>query len=589
LKETLKFNFAFLFFVGMQFRLNKKGFNLFTALISFLLIMLAVLLVHSMIQTQSNALRTIDQIESRSRLEATAEMARADAMQVFNYALRKKIEDWLVDEQTGVVQLDLQHKSWEDIQKEFAESKFSSTKDSQFAFYAARSLEAFFYNPVHFGNYKVEIENAETLEKSIKNAIDASTDDFFTVVECPDGDPRTCEKGTFYVNLHLERLTQEQYEDFPLIKVTDKATGEEIKEIILPKTTFRIFVPIRFFKAIAEARALTHFPRAIAGFPAGSGYNYKDTRWMDTANDAGLFSPMNHNEIEQMALGMCDYGKCAPRTNPLEKAEEDSLTKTGEFCPGDNDAPDWRNPLTIRLEYPSDAEWAKDESLPKTYNANNYDNDWTAMSNALSDIGDAKVCSVLRDAEEAGFIDSDKEDLFVLVGNKCSQGTKMLAYEITVNPDARDSKALGIAGGEAGSDPGRNLGLFTSSGGIVDFPRLGIAQLPCADWDSSLLKSRCSEVKSVEVVLAFKEENPDYMVRQPKEGEERLYRIAVYDNTFVPFTANWNQGGMDSDYLYSKAPETTNCSFSSGWACVSIAAPTMSGRSYNAGCKPPSS
>ncbi len=87
------------------FPVGKKGFNLFTALISFLLIMLAVLLVQSMIQTERNAADTIAKIESRSKLEATAEMSRADAMQVFNYALRKKIEDWLSNEETGVVQL----------------------------------------------------------------------------------------------------------------------------------------------------------------------------------------------------------------------------------------------------------------------------------------------------------------------------------------------------------------------------------------------------------------------------------------------------------------------------------------------------
>lgn len=566
----------------MRFGFNKKGFNLFTALISFLLIMLAVLLVHSMIQTQSNALRTIDQIESRSRLEATAEMARADAMQVFNYALRKKIEDWLVDEQTGVVQLDLQHKSWEEIQKEFAESKFSSAQGSQFAFYTARSLEAFFYNPVHFGNYKVEIENAQTLERSIKNAIDISTDDFFTVVECQNGDPRTCKKGTFYVNLHLEKLSQEQYEDFPLIKVTDKATGEEIKEIILPKTTFRIFVPIRFFKAIAEARALTHFP-------ATSAFGYEDTDWMDTANDAGLFSPKNHNEIEQMALGMCDYGKCAPRTNPLEKAEEDSLTEPGQFCPGDSSTQPWKDGLPITLTKINE-DWADGALLPISYDASNSRNDWTSMSNALSQIGEVKVCSVLRNAEETGFIDSDEEDFFALVGYECGQDGKMLAYAITVNPDARDSKIIHIESATSvGFDPGRNLGLFTNSGGIVDFPHLNITQLPCTDLDATLLKSRCTEVKAVEVILAFKEENPNYMVRQAKEGEERLYRIAVYDNTYVPFTANWDQGTMNSDSLYGMAPSTTNCSAAAGqgWRCISTKEPgKMPNAPQTVGCRP---
>jgi hypothetical protein len=311
---------------------------------------------------------------------------------------------------------------------------------------------------------------------------------------------------------------------------------------------------------------------------------------MDTANDAGLFSPKNHNEIELMALGMCDYGICAPRTNPLEKQTTSSLTGADQFCPGDTTAPDWQKGLIMPLNY-NGIDWAQGNIMPTTYNANNAGNDWTEMSNALSDIGAVKVCSVLRNAEEAGFIDSDKEDLFVLVGKECSQGTKMLAYGITVNPDARDSKIIGIGkpSGTAGpDDPGRNLGLFRTTEGGVDFPHLNIMQLPCANLDASALKSRCTEVKSIEVILAFKEENPNYMVRQAKEGEERLYRIAVYDNTFVPFTANWRQGNQDADYLYSGPPSTTNCSAapSQGWSCFTTADAPPLDAPRTVGCKP---
>ena len=206
--------------------MNNKGFNLFTALISFLLILLAVLLIQSMIQAERNATDTVDHIESRSKLEATAEMARADAMQVFNYALRKKIEDWLVSPETGVVFLRLEDKSWEEIQDDFAESKFGGEKGSQFAHFTAGSLEAIFHQPTHFGNYTISIEGKETLAEGIKNAISKSIeDDFFTVIEC-NGDPRgdNCPLGTFYVNLHLERLSQQEYESLPKIVVTDKAS-----------------------------------------------------------------------------------------------------------------------------------------------------------------------------------------------------------------------------------------------------------------------------------------------------------------------------------------------------------------------------
>ncbi len=342
---------------------NQRGFNLFTALISFLLIMLAVLLVQSMIQTERNAADTIAKIESRSRLEATAEMARADAMQVFNYALRKKIEDWLSDEETGVVQLDLQNKTWEEIQTEFAESKFGGAEGSQFAYFTAKSLEAIFYMPSHFGNYSIAIEETETLERALRTAIAKSLDDFFTVIECENGDPRTCEKGTFYVNLHLERLTQEEYEELPKLRVVDKATGDELKEVILPRTTFRIYVPLRFFKAIAEARALMHYPEG--------GGDFEDTSWLDTMADGGLFSPQHHNQIELMGLGLCDYGYCAPRTNPLENPVSGTLSGADQFCSGDNTAPKWGEKLLTKLE--SEEPWFPQELIDASYNANSDD------------------------------------------------------------------------------------------------------------------------------------------------------------------------------------------------------------------------
>ena len=48
--------------------MDSKGFNLFTALVSFLLIMLAVLLIQSMIQTERNPADTIASIEARSEM-----------------------------------------------------------------------------------------------------------------------------------------------------------------------------------------------------------------------------------------------------------------------------------------------------------------------------------------------------------------------------------------------------------------------------------------------------------------------------------------------------------------------------------------
>jgi hypothetical protein len=552
---------------------NEKGFNLFTALVSFLLIMLAVLLIQSMIQTERNATDTIAKIESRNRLEATAEMARADALQVFNYGLRKRIEDWLTRPDTGGLTLNLQDQTWKEIQDEFAASKFGGDQASPFAKFTASSLEGIFYSPSHFGNYTISLEGSASFEEIIETTIERSLDDFFTVIGCDDGNPKTCDKGTFYVNLHIERLTQEEYEKLPKLHVIDRATGEELKEIVLPRTTFRIYIPLRFFKAIAEAKALTHFPLGHDNGP----------------QDQGLFSPRIHNEIEQMALGMCDYGSCAPRTNPLRKQPfNSSLSDIGnklkvpyQFCPGDtiNNIPDSGKPLTIGLERGQE-QWYSDPVFPEQYNANNND-DWVNMQNALSAIGTARVCQVIKEAKRRNLIDAIPGDNFTLVGNQCEEGGVPLAFDIDVDVDALNSKRIGPAQFDSAGkaqlpDPGRNLGLYFNpdkdgeGNGGVDFPHIRDADLACSNPGQDAW-SRCAEVKSVKVTLAFEEHDTDYMVRETEQGERRIYKISVYDNTYVPFTANWNQGAIGGSSLYPGPPVKTDCSMEAGmgWHCVS--------------------
>jgi len=568
--------------------MNSKGFNLFTALISFLLIMLAVLLIQSMIQTERNAIDTISRIESRSKLEATAEMARADAMQVFNYALRKRIEDWLTDPERGGITLQLENRTWKQIQDEFAASKFGGDQGSQFAKFTASSLEGIFYSPDHLGKYRISLEGSETLEDGITSTILKSIDeDFFTVIGC-DGDPRGdhCPLGTFYVNLHIEKLTQEEYENLPKLHVVDMTTGEELKEIILPRTTFRIYVPLRFFKAIAETRALTHYPRG------GGDFSNTDP-WINTPNDYGIFSPRVHNEMEAMGLGMCDFGYCAPRTDPLKKPESREISRAGTFCPGDSTSATWGEGLNIQLE--SSKTWFPANLT--SYNANDND-DWKNMKDSLSMIGEAKVCNVINGAREAGFIDANPDDDFTLVGNECARGEEMLAYEISINSDARASKIVGpkesISLGL--TDPGRNLGLYTDPRtGDVNYPHIGgIEYIGCRDSDADF-KSRCAEIKSVKVTLAFREENQNYMVRELSEGEERIYKISVYDNTYIPFTANWEQGEIGADFLYRELPELTSCSMAAGqgWYCYSEReagpAPPVAGGSQTTGCSSPAS
>lgn len=580
--------------------MNEKAFNLFTALVAALLLMLTVLLINSMTQSERKTADTIAGIQSRSDLEATAEMARTDAMQLFNFGLRGRIEEWLTSEETGGLTLQLQNRTWKEIQTDFAESKFGGANSEALAKFIASNLIGLFHGGVYFENYVISLEGTDTLQAGLDAAIKKSveTGDFFTVIECPDGNPKTCEKGTFYVNLHLEKLTQEEYERLPKLHVFDKISGKDLRVVILPRTTFRIYVPLRFFKAIAETRALMHYPRS----PLAEGTDFES--FFDTTEDIGLFSPTVHNTIEEMALGMCDYGYCAPRNDPFKPPKEKSLG-SGQFCPGDTTAQEYAKGIPTPIECPSNTkDWCKFDGVQ--YNANTGSAD---MKKALKQIAEAKTCDIVKKAKAAGYVDSDPDDKFTLIGDECDN----LAKSIEINVEALKSKKVQPEKGDAASIAGftdsynaescdrsnlfgltknRNVGLY-KAGNNVASPHISFAEIQCSGDIGQYDYSECAEVSSIKVTLAFKEENPTYMVN--KQGE-KIYRITVYDNTFVPFTAAWDSGAIGSDCLYSTAPKKTNCSLepNNGWYCKSmyeIGTPIMSNPSGNMpyeakGCKP---
>jgi hypothetical protein len=579
--------------------MNEKAFNLFTALVAALLLMLTVLLVNSMTQSERKTADTIAGIQSRSDLEAVAEMERTDAMQIFNFFLRSKIEDWLTREETGGLTLQLQNRTWQEIQTDFAESKFGGANSEALAKFISSNLIGLFYSGVYFENYIISLEGSDTLQAGLDAAIKKSVEsgDFFTVIECPNGDPKTCAKGTFYVNLHLEKLTQEEYERLPKLHVVDKITGKDLRMVILPRTTFRIYVPLRFFKAIAETRALMHYPKS----PLGEEEDFES--FFDTTRDIGLFSPTVHNTIEEMALGMCDYGYCAPRNDPFMPPKEKSLG-SGQFCPGDTTALEYTKGILIPIECPSNTgDWCKFDGVQ--YNANTGSAD---MKKVLKELAIAKTCDVVKKAKAAGYVDSDPDDNFTLIGDECDS----LAKSIEINVEALKSKKVQPEEGDSASIAGfsgsynaescdrsnpfgltenRNLGLY-KAGNNVASPHISFAEMQCSG-DTGQYYSECAEVSSIKVTLAFKEEDPAYMVN--KQGE-KVYRITVYDNTFVSFTANWDSGEIGSDCLYSTAPNKTNCSLepNNGWYCKSmyeIGTPIMSNPSGNPpyeakGCKP---
>ncbi|MFH1587128.1 MAG: hypothetical protein ABID38_04685, partial [Candidatus Diapherotrites archaeon] len=277
--------------------MNQRAFTLFTALVSFVLIILVALLLQAMRSTEDSFMDNISDIEERAEMQAVADMARADALQVVNFVIRFDFETWISD---NVYQVGPDVESWDDTTNYFAERYLGAGGGTiQLANRISVHMSSLVDVTPDVRGYKVSLVAPDSdlmtlhLQKIIEEGSDSG--DFFEVIQCPDGKFDDC-LGTFYVNLDMSILDDFEYEDLPQIRVENTLTGRVLQEPVLPRGNFRVYVPLRLFKALAGARELAHTST-------------------DGREDYGLFSPRIHNELEEMRLGFCDYGYCNPRTD----------------------------------------------------------------------------------------------------------------------------------------------------------------------------------------------------------------------------------------------------------------------------------
>ncbi len=271
---------------GARTNSGPRGFTLFTALVAFILIVLAMLLVQSMISTERSVSDVITDISSQEGMQAIADLARADALQVFNYNVRYSIEEFSAkDTEPKDTKPDnpyyifaLDPKGWEDMQGEFVKDRFgvrsknasgSGTATTQFASLATRHIISLLQKAPDSRGYRIDLtypeqgspaaesEMTQVLQDTFQRQ--AGTSDFFSVIKCEGGKFTGC-VGTFYVTLDLSpgAMDAQTYEKFPLVQVEEIQTGRVIKEAILPRGKFRLYVPIRLFKALAGAREIAY-------------------------------------------------------------------------------------------------------------------------------------------------------------------------------------------------------------------------------------------------------------------------------------------------------------------------------------------
>src|SRR3990167_1568119 len=117
-----------------------KGFTLFKALVSIILIVLTVLLAQSMIRTERNVTDTIADVQEQQEMQAMADLARADSMQVFNFGVRYQIEQYLTNPQNSIL-ITPDTVTWNELVRDFAIANFGGTDSGvQFANRTANHL-----------------------------------------------------------------------------------------------------------------------------------------------------------------------------------------------------------------------------------------------------------------------------------------------------------------------------------------------------------------------------------------------------------------------------------------------------------------
>jgi len=256
-----------------------------------------------MIRGERNTTDIISDIREQEELQAVADLARADAIHMFNFGVRYSIEDWITDPENEYL-YNPTTATWDDDIRDYATSYFGGAPGDagdQFAWRAATHLSSILHTEQAFGNYTISLESdVSELQQILKGMFQKSVaeDTFFEVINCDAGsddqiDFEECQNGSFYINLDVSLLTDEEYERLPQIRVESHTTGRVLKEPILPRGNLRIYVPLRVFRAIAAAQ---DFSKGRTGYSG------------DT------FLGLNP-EINEYKIGMCYSGYCSPSPN----------------------------------------------------------------------------------------------------------------------------------------------------------------------------------------------------------------------------------------------------------------------------------
>lgn len=453
---------------------------MFTALVAILLVLTGTVLVNTLVSTEEKTSGQIYSTLNNYELIDAANLARADAIQTFNYNFRSRVEYFLSYGNSDAALNKMDARGFEIMKygavgdtMDFDKAKTSfeqfvliSGRDGQFGAVidkiASDVIDQINTQEGSYGKFRVYLSDTSvsaknTVALAMKESIQAQPGNFLEVVGCGPTNPlntNECPNGSFYFNVPLSQVPDATYEKLPRIVVKDLLTQEEIKLPLLPRSDLKIYIPIRYFKALWQS---------IKAYDA-----IKAT----------------HSKVEDYRLGFCEIGSCAPRTNPLQSA---SATTWNKKCP--ESAGDGTETLAgLNAEY-------------TLVSGNTYQPGGTAPGQLqLYGISTVDECNSL-----------------IASGVFASMGTdfKIVGQNLEANPsEGRLAAITGCAANRIGFNPAKqNTNLIRAA---VN-PYLA-----------------CSKVGKVEVDLLFEESNPIYLVKGTGEaGRKNFYKIMISDGAFT--------------------------------------------------------
>ncbi|MDD3976063.1 MAG: hypothetical protein PHN22_02790, partial [Candidatus ainarchaeum sp.] len=227
---------------------SEKGFNLFTALVSLMLISMSLVLVFNMVATEETNLNLIESKSSNSDLSTIADLSKADAFNLFVLGFRTKWEEVKSssDNYTTLTRKEI-YMPWDEFVNSMGYSVFFGRNVTGYFSESILNKLEFTKSPIGYRVFVNTVQNESEFNKIVAQMfLDAG--EKLDVVNCEiDSDECT---GSFYITLTGENLSDENFEKLPKVTVKRLKNNEVIQKPVLDRRTYKIYIPWRGFQAM---------------------------------------------------------------------------------------------------------------------------------------------------------------------------------------------------------------------------------------------------------------------------------------------------------------------------------------------------